>query len=128
MANVYMICPVRKATDADREAMERYVAGLEAQGHYVHLPHRDVDQTNDDGGVRICREHMAAMLLCEEVHVWLLPGQELSEGSFFDFGMAFMLSQFQLVRFVVANGLLKKTEHKSFQNLLKALTEETSDE
>jgi hypothetical protein len=105
--------------------MERYAENLEAEGHHVHLPHRDVDQTNDDGGVRICQKHVAAMAFCDEVHVWLLPGQGMSEGSFFDFGMAFMLSQFQTVKFRVVNGPLQQTEHKSFQNLLKTLVEES---
>lgn len=127
MADIYIICPVRRATDEDRRAMEAYAEALEAEGNHVHLPHRDVDQTNDDGGVRICLEHREAMRLCNEVHVWLLPGQGLSEGSFFDLGMAFMLAgefadgHWGRLKFKIANGRLDRTEHKSFQNVLHHL-------
>lgn len=107
-----------------------YVAELEQQGHEVHLPLRDVDQTNDDGGVRICMEHLTALLnivrsddpskRCQgEVHVWIQNDGTLSEGEHFDFGMAFMFSWWHKgVKFVIANGPLRKTAHKSFTNLL----------
>ncbi len=89
----YLICPVRKATPQQVSDMEAYVDALESTGEYsFHLPHRDVNQTNDDGGVRICMEHADAMLGCHEIHVWLDQYGGLSTGSHFDLGMAYMLN------------------------------------
>lgn len=112
----YMVCPVRNATCEQLVAMNLYVRGLEAQGIEVHYPPRDVDQSNDDGGIRICREHLAAMAVADEVHVWW---DDESKGSHFDLGMAFLLSYVATrpIKVVVANG---KTHvpAKSFQNVL----------
>jgi hypothetical protein len=108
--------------------MEGYVEGLELQGHEVHLPHRDVDQTNDDGGVRICLEHRKSMLDCDEVHVWIRPDGTISEGEHFDLGMAFMLTSPDLpgpnIKFKTCGHPLPRTPHKSFTNVLKVLAGE----
>lgn len=92
---VYLICPVRRCTPEVRAEMDAYVAGLEARGYEVHYPPRDVDQRNDDGGVRICMEHLDAMMGCDEIHAWWDPA---SSGSHFDLGMAYML---HAIRFVL---------------------------
>jgi nucleoside 2-deoxyribosyltransferase len=80
---IYLICPVRNAT----RTFESYVAELEAQGHTVHFPPRDVAQDCPTGQT-ICEKHRAAMIEADEVHVvWDVE----SKGSHFDLGMAYAL-------------------------------------
>ena len=126
VGKIYLICPVRGCTLRRREKMDLYVRDLELQGFEVHYPHRDVNQDNDDGGVRICREHREAMLDCDEVHVFWTG----SAGCHFDLGMAFALSAERQRRskppfqFVLANPEeVPPTFDKSFQNVIYSLHE-----
>lgn len=124
-ADIYLICSVTNATDKDREYADAYVKALEARGHKVHYPPRDVDQNGT--GTEICEAHRAAMYKADEVHVIWNPD---SKGSHFDFGMAYML------RFVVRDlgdmGDVKivlvndpgQTETKTYGNVLCDLQEE----
>lgn len=135
----YLICPVRNANPKQIRKMTEYVENLERKGFEFHFPHRDVNQFNDDGGVRICIEHVLAMSECEEIHVWMEQtyspydkgyNYTLSEGSLFDLGMAFMLSHLDdtlgmEVKFVLAHGELPGRPEKSFLNLLKSLVDDT---
>lgn len=125
----YLICPVRRATKTQLMEMQLYVEQLEAAGtHLFHYPPRDVNQANDDGGVRICLEHTAAMCRCDEIHVWLDEDGGLSEGSMFDLGMAYMLNHrrkgIKDLRFVIANGPIPPQSEKSFLNVLRRLADE----
>lgn len=114
---VYLVCPVRNANASQIMAMDRYVQKLEVEGCEVHYPPRDVDQSNDDGGVRICQQHRDAMLDCNEVHVFW---DNNSKGSHFDVGMAYMLAMFQDVIFVMATPTAR-VEAKDFTNVVLAL-------
>lgn len=141
--HVYLICPVRRCTPEVRAEMDGYVANLERLGYEVHYPPRDVDQSNDDGGVRICIEHLDAMLGVDEVHIWW---DNESSGSHFDLGMAYMLNAVRTmlhlklsdedkvylagrdihvgppIRFVIANPhQVKPDPEKSFTNVLLEL-------
>lgn len=118
MAHIYLICPVRQATPEQRAQLDKYVERLETEGHVVHYPPRDVDQSNDDGALRICQEHRDAMLLCDQVHVWW---DNASMGCHFDLGMAYMLATTGEwpIEFVLANPAeTPPLASKSFQNLL----------
>jgi hypothetical protein len=123
---VYLICPVRNVEPRQAEEIRRYVQEMEAGGKYeFHFPPRDVDQSNDDGGVRICQQHMEAMAGCDAVHVWW---DDSSKGSHYDLGMAAMLrhlakQQGRNVAVVVAN-CTTTVQEKSFQNVLVALAQE----
>lgn len=158
MTGAYLICPVRNVDVGQVAKMYDYVNNVECYKNVrFHFPHRDVDQTNDDGGIRICKEHALAMERCEEVHVWfnrptladnydrmcMVCGKptvyqdgltndhcckcpDLTQGSYFDLGMAFALHKFgKKKRFVIANGPIERTEEKSFINVLLKLVEET---
>lgn len=129
--SVYLICPVRNVSPEVSTATALYVAGLEAQGYKVHYPPRDVDQTNDDGGIRIVAQHLIAMMLCNEVHVWW---DDKSYGCHFDLGMAAMLMVIQHVRAmqtpkaenlpilkIVSANNVQLVPEKSFQNVLYAM-------
>lgn len=125
---VYLICPVRFVTPVEAEEIRRHVGNLEADGDtVVHFPPRDVDQSNDNGGVRICEEHRKAMFESDEVHVWW---NEQSSGSHFDLGMAYMLDYVREqkglppIRFLAANPV-GPLSTKSFQNVLYKLHVDT---
>ena len=48
---IFLICPVR--TSDDRYFADWIVYRLEQEGHTVHYPPRDVDQTDDGVGLEI---------------------------------------------------------------------------
>ena len=87
--NIYIICSVREAEEANTAKVRKYVEIQRAMGHDVHFPNDDVDQ-DDPTGARICAEHGKAMLEADEVHVfWDVS----SKGSHFDLGMAYILGK-----------------------------------
>lgn len=112
---IYLICSVRNADESSKQEAEKYVRKLESQGHSVHFPPRDVDQTDDGCGLRICLQHRQAMEDCNSVHVLFDPN---SKGSLFDFGMAFALNK----PIVIAKPIAK-TPHKSYGNVLLSIGE-----
>lgn len=83
---IYLIHPVRKATDAVNDLAFRYVSWLEHEGHGVLVPGRDNPfQENDQTGHSICLWNRAATSVADQVHViWMSE----STGSHFDLGMA----------------------------------------
>ena len=105
---IFIICPVRLADDATRQRLEDYTAALEADGHKVHLPHRDTNQAGT--GTEICTENMNAIKEADEVHIFYLAN---STGIHFDMGVSFALNK-KIV--VVDNG--EMTAGKSFPRLL----------
>lgn len=110
MHKSFLICPVRGIDpETQREAVEQ----LEAQGYSVHWPPRDTDQ-NDDTGLRICQDNMAAIESADVVHI-IWDGK--SQGCLFDLGMAFALG-----KVVEPISLPEATQGKSFQNMVNALT------
>ena len=87
MKKIFIICPVRDADSETKQRLEDYAAGLEKEGHRVHLPHRDTDQS-DTIGYKICLTNMVAIKHADEVHVFYT---NTSTGTHFDLGMAFAL-------------------------------------
>lgn len=114
---IFLICPVRGITDEERVATMKYVADLEADGHSVHWPPRNTDQ-NDPIGLRICQDNRRAILNADEVHIWW---NEKSQGSLFDFGMAFAVEK--KITLVNAN-FVQETPQKSFSNVLRKISSE----
>ena len=88
--DIYLVHPVQDITAEEREFLDKYVAGIEEKGFRVHYPIRDVDQTDQTGGVRILEQHRAAISQVKEVHFFWKPK---SRGSVFDFGMAYALKK-----------------------------------
>jgi nucleoside 2-deoxyribosyltransferase len=106
---IFIICSVRLADDEYRKKLESYVSELEENGHIVHLPHRDTDQTAS--GLNICSENANAIDRADEVHIFYNPK---SQGSHFDMGVAFALHK----KIVIAeNGSLD--EKLSFSRMLQ---------
>lgn len=118
---IYLICPVRNCSPEVKARMDYYVKYLEdIQGHKVHYPPRDLDQT-DKNGIDILTTHCSAMMGVDEVHIWW---DKDSSGSKFDLGMALMCrSAWRAdLRFVLANpDEVKETEGKSWENVVLTL-------
>jgi hypothetical protein len=109
---IYLICPVRNASYNDRAFLENYVKNLEINGNQVHYPPRDVNQ-QDSSGLRILSEHRDAMKKSRFVHAYWNPQ---SQGSYFDFGMAFMSCK--LPWQIINVNELDKNNLDSFQSFL----------
>ncbi|MDO8523271.1 MAG: hypothetical protein Q7S12_03260 [bacterium] len=122
---IYLICPVRKCGKRERKIIGKYVSGLEAAGNKVFWADRDVEQ-NDDTGIGIITAERQAIKEADEIHVWWKhkpSGASKSEGSVFDFGMAWMailLMPGKKIR--IANPeMVKAPPHKSYTTVLVAL-------
>ena len=85
--NIFIICPVRNATDEQKKLVADYIKKKENEGNTVYYPARDTDQT-DPIGFAICDENFKGMRDADEVHIFW---DEKSSGSLFDLGMAFAL-------------------------------------
>ncbi len=109
--NIFLICPVRKITDEEKQQILEYRLARMAAGDKVYVPFLDTDQ-NDPTGYRICSDNLRAIDWAHEIHVWW---NENSTGSLFDLGMAFALG-----KPVILANKVTPTEGKSFNNLLIA--------
>ena len=120
---VFLISPVRNIAPETLEALGSYVAKLESEGVEVYWPYRDTDQT-DPHGWTICCRNRSAILDANEIHIWY---DAKSTGSSFDNGMVFaLLGVGWTKKVVIANPeAVKPTPHKSFENVLLKLQEET---
>lgn len=113
LKDIYLIHPVRGITKREKVFLDKYVESLESKGMKVHYPIRDVKQ--DDAGLNICLIHRKVMKNVKEVHVYW---KGKSKGSFFDFGMAFLMGK----KIVLINrNKIKKTKKKSYENVLLEL-------
>lgn len=114
MADVFLICPVRGATDQQKKDIADYVKGLEDKGLTVYYPQRDTDQ-NDPVGYRICSDNRKAIEEAKEIHVWWTT---TSTGTLFDLGMAWAMKK----PLVIANPkeVVPTDGDKSFNNVLLA--------
>ena len=106
---IFIICPVRNATPEEKVELEEYVTKLESDGHDVHYPPRDTDQT-DPVGISIIRNNHASLYDSDEVHVYWNGN---SIGSLFDIGMLYALH-----KPLILIKPITSTPHKSFENIL----------
>lgn len=110
---VYIICPVREVTPEQLDEMRAYVTELRKTCD-VLFPPDDTDQVDDTGGVRIVREHGDEVIRADRVEVFWHPD---SKGSYFDFGMAYVLDKpMKLIKEFVPDG-----PGKSYAKVLKEM-------
>lgn len=109
--DVFLICPVRNATEEQKEMMIAHIEKLEKSGLKVYYPARDTNQI-DNIGFRICTDNKDAILNSKEIHIFW---DKDSQGSLFDLGMAFMVDK---PLFIVNKDQLIPTEKKSFTNMI----------
>jgi len=139
MKKIFLICPVRAVDKKTLKRIKKYVKKLKDQGHQVHWPFTDTDQS-DHNGINICTTNGTKIIEADEVHVfwmwkekkwwqklfWWIK-EKKSTGSLFDFGMSFALYLLQDKKIVIANPKdVKPTKHKSFTNVLLALHEKNN--
>lgn len=109
--DVFLICPVRNATEEQKRWMEGHIDILECGGKKVYYPARDTDQ-NDNIGFRICEDNKNAIFNSKEIHIFW---DKESQGSLFDLGMAFA---FNKPLFIVNKRDLMPTDKKKFINMI----------
>lgn len=113
MTKVFLICPVRNATEEQLVKMDKYIKKLESDGCNVFYPTRDNPyEHTDDVGYIICETNVKAIRDADEVHIFF---DKDSKGSLFDIGASFGLNK----KIVLANkDEIVPTEYKSFSNMI----------
>lgn len=114
--SIFVICPVREATDEEKAYILQYINTKEKEGIKVYYPARDTNQ-DDPVGLNICSQNRAGISNADEVHIYW---NGKSTGSIFDFGMAFMAKK-PIVVFNREYVKTLQTNGKSFHNVLLAL-------
>lgn len=113
MNDIFLICPVRNATDKQKLCMMNYIKSLEKNGKKVYYPTRDNPyEATDTIGYQICLENMNAIKNSKEVHIFW---DKNSQGSLFDLGSAFALNK----KLTIVNiNEIETTTQKSFINMI----------
>ena len=89
--HIFLICPVRNASERQREDMELYKNIMLEAGYKVHIPHLDTEEEFDlFGGYAICCENGDAIAKADAVHIYY---DKESQGSLFDLGIAYYLNK-----------------------------------
>ena len=78
-----MLCPVRNATDEEKNFLGDYKKRLEEKNLIAHYPATDTNQEDETGGYRICMDHADEILTSKTVHIYWNPK---STGSKVDLG------------------------------------------
>jgi len=112
MTKIFLICPVRNATEEQKLHMMQYIKALEDDGDFVHYPARDTKQEDETGGWNICTQNKNAIMWADEVHIFW---DDKSTGSLFDLGVAFGARK----KLIVANPeSINLSNTKSFHNFI----------
>jgi len=109
MINLYIITPVRNASEELREYVDNIIDSL-GYDYSIHYPPYDTKQEDGTGGYEICMTNKNAI---EKADVVLLFWDGVSQGCLFDAGIAFALDKPIIVLMtpeLVVGG-------KSFQNM-----------
>lgn len=108
--NIYLIRPICFVMPIFEGMVVSYRQLLEGKGHKVYDPGRDTD--SDVSELEICKQNLEALKKADEVHVFLLNGDEC----LFELGMAFALE-----KKIKAISPFQETAYKSVNNLLRQL-------
>lgn len=110
---IFIICPVRMASEQEKRRLEKYVIELTSEGNSVYYPAVHTNQEDTEtGGYRICSDNRNAIMEADEIHVFWNPE---SKGTLFDLGMAFALKK----PLILANPEdIIPEEGKSFLNMI----------
>ena len=108
--DVFLICPVRNASEKQKKEMSEYIVKLKSEGKKVYYPGTDTNQV-DLIGYRICNDNRKAIEESKEVHIYF-DGN--SVGSLFDLGMAFALKK---KLYIVNKDEYVITNTRSFSNI-----------
>ncbi len=84
---IFMICPVRGASEEELNKMKKYVSDSKKCGYSVYNPNTDTVQADILGGYSICRQNDSELGSSESVHIFY---NRNSMGSLFDLGCAYV--------------------------------------
>lgn len=87
---IFLICPVRNATDEQRKWIEDYVSDKVRDGYIIHAPHLHTRQTDMLGGYSICKQNAEAIASSNSISIYY---DQSSNGSAFDLGVAYALNK-----------------------------------
>jgi Fe-S cluster assembly iron-binding protein IscA len=114
--DIFLICPVRNATEKQKQDIKNYLIECKEKGLKVYYPATDTKQDGDPTGYRICSDNREAIIQSKEVHRYY---DKNSTGSLFDLGMTFMAVELIGKKFKLVNPQdVIKTEGKSFENMM----------
>ena len=85
---IFLICPVRNATEEQRKWIENFVKEKTEEGYIIHAPHLHTRQTDLFGGYAICIQNAEAVASSKEIDIYY---DQTSTGSVFDLGVAYAL-------------------------------------
>jgi hypothetical protein len=85
---IFLICPVRNATDEQKKWIEEFVREKYDDGYTIHAPHLHTRQTDLFGGYAICKQNAEAVASSQEIDIYY---DQSSTGSVFDLGVAYAL-------------------------------------
>lgn len=86
--NIFLICPVRNATEEQKRWIENFVQEKYTEGYTIHAPHLHTRQTDLFGGYSICLQNANAVAKSSEIDIYY---DQSSTGSVFDLGVAYAL-------------------------------------
>ena len=87
---IFLICPVRNASEEQRKWIENFVQEKTNEGYIIHAPHLHTVQTDLFGGYSICVQNAEAVASSEEIDLYY---DQNSTGSIFDLGVAYALKK-----------------------------------
>ena len=85
---IFLICPVRNATNEQRKWIEEFVKAKYIEGYSIHAPHLHTRQIDLFGGYAICKQNAEAVASSQEIDIYY---DQSSTGSVFDLGVAYAL-------------------------------------
>ncbi|MBQ2947161.1 MAG: hypothetical protein IJE04_04910 [Bacilli bacterium] len=87
---IFLICPVRNATESQKKWIEEFVKEKINDGYVIHAPHLHTVQSDLFGGYAICKQNANAVATSEEIDIYY---DQSSTGSVFDLGVAYALNK-----------------------------------
>ncbi len=109
---MFVIRPIRDISDELKLQIDSIIESYQADGYKIYDPLTMTNQ-KDKYGLRICEDNRQA-IRDSDVVLFLWDGK--SQGCLFDLGMAFALMK--PIR-IDERALPPKTDHKSFQNMIR---------
>ena len=123
---VFLICPVRSATQEEKEKLYAIVNDYETKGYKIHYPERDANQNPvvngvNTGGYSICFDNTVANAKAKNT---ILFYNKTSAGSMFDLGVTYYFKTLNPERkFILANEIILD-ENDFIDNKVKQLLAE----
>lgn len=127
---VFLICPVRKATEEEKAKLNAIVTEYKENGYQIHYPDRDTVQDPvvngiNTGGYSICLDNTIASAKANTTVVFY---NKTSTGSMFDLGAVYYLKTLDPSRkFVLANEIELDSNDYIDQRVAELLSENKID-